>query len=367
VAVELRHPDNPAPASVRTAKFAIVAGTPSPPAALLEAVAASVREHEASWTWETATPRVVPQPDQHAPPPGPGAANGDQGPPQPGLAPAHQALYDHAIDLLKERKADEAYPILHDLARREPRFGTLSGLVPSISGMVLSWDRVRAFAARADAAPDDPLASFETGVAAHYLGHGQLLCPEDKRRAYEMSVKYLERVREAYADEPRVWIYLAVSYRRLGRQADAEAAIEKAVAMGTRDADAFYCRAEVWHRKDPARAVADIRKYLEIMEVNVRGGALHAEGKETRVQRMLDILETSQRNGTPLPEADFFDPSDPAACGAGSSKPPPQQDAPADGQTTGLGMWIGGGIALAGAALAAFLAVRARRRHTGRA
>jgi tetratricopeptide (TPR) repeat protein len=358
VAIELRHPDDPAPAAARTVRFSIVAGSPSPPGALVEQVAGIVRKREASWTWETVTPKVIAAPpdpgSQSPPPPGAGTQGPDTGGPSPqGLAPGDQAVYDRCIELLKERRAEEAYPLLHELAAREPRFGTLSALVPSIAGMPLTWDVVRAFEARAESAPDDPLASFEVGVAAHYLGHGHLLCPAEKRRAYEMSAKYLERIRSVYADEPRLWIYLAVSYRRLGRQSEAEAAIDRAVALGTRDADAFYCRAEVWHRKDIGRAVQDIHKYLDIMEVNVRGGALHSSDKETKVRHMLAILEESQRNGTPLPESDFFDPSDPAACDG---------TATAGRSSDTQALWLGGGVALAGAALALVLALRARRR-----
>jgi len=169
---------------------------------------------------------------------------------------------------------------------------------------------------QADAHPEDLISQFVTGVAVHYRGHGRGESREAKVADYERALHFLERVKDAYASSPRLWIYLAVSYLRTGRQAEAEAAIENAVAHDDGgDADIYYCRAEVWHRKDPRKALADIERYQATMRRNKAGGAWAAPEKEGRVEAMRQTVarvasgEASWNQGEG--EFDLFDPVKP--------------------------------------------------------
>ena len=109
---------------------------------------------------------------------------------------------------------------------------------------------------------------FVAGVGAHYYAHQSAPTKEAKRPYYEIALTYLSRAESAYAAEPRLWIYLAVSNFRLGRQREAEALIEKAVALGADDPDAYYCRAEIFQHQNLARSLADLDLYIEQMKKN---------------------------------------------------------------------------------------------------
>jgi hypothetical protein len=103
------------------------------------------------------------------------------------------------------------------------------------------------------------------------------------------------RARPAYDFEARLFIYLAVSHFRLGHQDEAEVAIERAVELGGDDPDAFYCRAEIFQRRDVARSIADLERYLEMTRRLVAEGGVVAASKQERVRRMLEHLRAVQR------------------------------------------------------------------------
>jgi len=84
---------------------------------------------------------------------------------------------------------------------------------------------------------------------------------------YEDSLVLLNRILERVSDDPRVYVYIALDHFYLGRQAEAEAAVQKAidVAAGS-DPDAYYVRSILVRRQDLDLAVRDIERYLDMSE-----------------------------------------------------------------------------------------------------
>jgi|GEM_PF-1359699 len=221
-----------------------------------------------------------------------------------------ERVYAGALELVREKRYDEALPVLVSLARATPSthvLGLLVAVVASARHDPVAATRLRA---EADAAPGDPLLQFMAGVATHYCGHVAARDQAEKRRYYELALPYLQRTLPAYDHVVRVWIYIAVSHYRLGHQQEAEEAIAEAAKRNAAgdEADVYYCRAEIMHRIDPAAAVADIDRYLAIMKANVAHGAFTDQGKEARLRDMRDLLRRAA-DGAPVPDAaELFDP-----------------------------------------------------------
>jgi tetratricopeptide (TPR) repeat protein len=301
VSLELHHPSSTRPAVLRTDRFAVVAPAAAPPAPLLRDLEQSLRAAEPAWTWSR--------------PPGAAPAGAGEDP-----------EYQRGLDLYRAHKYDEAYDLYVALARKGIKPGVIGMVVASLASTHPSRERVAALtetadqhysesAARtsSDRAPNDVLAQFVAGVAAHYYAHQSALTKAAKLPYYELAIKYLSRAEAAYAAEPRLWIYLAVSHFRLGHQREAEALIEKAVALGADDPDAYYCRAEIFQQKDIARSLADLDVYLAQMKKNEASTHITAPEKNARVQRMKEYLLAVQR-GERKP-VDLFDPAAEATAG----------------------------------------------------
>jgi tetratricopeptide (TPR) repeat protein len=165
---------------------------------------------------------------------------------------------------------------------------------------------VRGLVEAADASPDDPLQSYLAGVASHYSAHYSAATPDAKRALYRDAIRLIERTRPTFDFEPRVFIYLAVSHYRLGEQAQAEALIEQAVALDAEDPDAYYCRAEIFHRVDPKRALGDLDRYLTMIEGHRAKGGIVPPEKVARVERLKDYLLAVERGE--IEAIEVFDP-----------------------------------------------------------
>ncbi|GMV41346.1 MAG: hypothetical protein AMXMBFR64_30620 [Myxococcales bacterium] len=296
VELTLVHPDAAEAPLGKTEKLAITGVAPAP---LVEGLLSRIREQEAEFAWA----EVVP---------GRGGKTAGFSPSVPlfrlvGATDEQQAKYEKAVELYKQDRAEEAYALLYEVAQHVQQ-GVLGTLVAALASSHPTPQWVEELGRRADANPDDPLPNFVAGVAAHYYGHQSGSSVEEKQRYYRMAIPWLERAKEKYVREPRVWIYLAVSHFRTGEQAKAEEEIEKAVALGRHDADAFYCRAEIWHRKDPQKAVDDMKEYLKIMDENRARGSFWSEGKEKRVRDMLAHMERVARGELKPDAAELFDP-----------------------------------------------------------
>lgn len=228
------------------------------------------------------------------------------------LSAEAQRVYDQTHPLIEAGKADACIELLLPVVRTEPHPLLMGRLVVAAAGLASMNDgpaRVSKLVEHADAHPNDSLAQFLGGVAVHYRGHLRASSLEEKRADYTAALRLLQRVAKVYAESPRLWIYTAVSHLRLGHQAEAEQAIDLAVRHDDgSDADVYYCRAEVWHRKDPAKALEDIARYQQIMVVNKQKGAFLNAKKEQRVENMRQIIAKAQAENRPVAGEDLFDP-----------------------------------------------------------
>lgn len=346
--LELRSLDDSGPLVARTAKLAVISEDEGDAArALVDAVAARVREREARWHWMAVRSesepigRMVPT----VPPP-PSPSEGQA------IDPAVLARYREGRDLQAEGRHVDAIEAFVAVARKNPRLGGVLGMIVSnVAQTHPDAERVAGWVAAAEAAPDDPLAAFIAGVGSHYSAHYGASTPEQKRALYAQSIRWLERAEPSFRFEPRVYIYLAVSHFRLGQQEAAEAHIEQAIELDQNDPDAFYCRAEILHRKDPHAAIQDLDRYLRMAGRLAEPGSPVAEAKMERVRGLRQHLEDVIA-GRAKPD-ELFDP-------LAKKKGEGGQEAASALRSTSLFPWL---VAL-GALLGVVVAWVARRRRS---
>ena len=92
----------------------------------------------------------------------------------------------------------------------------------------------------------------------------------------------------------RLHIYLAMNDFNQG---GVEAAMERLNRISTRpipDPDIFYCRAEILRDTNRKQAIEDLGRYMAPTGVNI----LANPEKERRVDKMIELLETCEREGT---------------------------------------------------------------------
>ena len=332
LALVLHPPTFVGDALARTEEFALTADEEAaPPAGFVDALAARLRAGEGRWHWmkvrgdhQAAASHLLPTPPPVAP-------AGDQAE----LDPRHVEVFERGAALYREQRHAEALALFVEIARENPRFGGVLGMiVANLAPTRPDAAAVAAYVEAAEAAPEDLLASFVAGVSAHYSAHYIAATAEEKQRLYETCIRLLERTRPTFEFEPRVFIYLAVSHYRLGHQAKAEALIERAVEIAEHDPDAYYCRAEIFHREDVERSLADLETYLEMTRRFAAAGGWAADEKVARVEAMRAYLRRVQAGDDPLEE--IFDPlaSDtpgthaPLVPGASESSPSPPPPSP---------------------------------------
>lgn len=218
---------------------------------------------------------------------------------------AEEKRYQEALDLYRAGRYSEAFGIFESMAYENPRTGVLGMIVATLASSHPDRSFVDKKVQAADAAPDDLVKQFQAGVISHYFAHQSAKTRDEKLHYYAQSIKFLDRVREAYDFEPRVFIYLAVSHFRLGNQRFAEELVERAVELSIDDPDAYYCRAEIYQHTNIERALADIDRYLEMMEEFVERGAVVSDSKQERVRRLRDRLQAVADGAAPV---ELFDP-----------------------------------------------------------
>ncbi len=347
-AVLVHHPSQAPPGAQAAPPFALTSSGPLPPA-LLQAAAAQVPALAPGFRWQ----REDGTSGEASAQPGPTG----QG---PALDPAlrDRLLLARTLSLAGNPRA--ALGVYLELARLDTpaRNAMLNMVVATVASTQPTRPEVDAYVKDAAAHPDDPLRQFLAGVAAHYSAHYRGATPENRKELYSLAIEHLERCRAAYPTQPRVFIYLAVSHYRLGQQLEAEKLIEQSVALGANDPDAYYCRAEIWHRKDPRKALADIDRYLAMAEeTRRRFGDGPPDGKSRRVRKLREYLSQVSEGKAQL--QDVFDPLDPdtsvvAAWERGQAEHPPAQAPTLP--------YLAVGIAVGAAVGAVFLVLRLRAR-----
>lgn len=331
------------------------------PEGFIAALSARIRAGEARWHWmkvkgdhQAATSHLLPTPPATVP------ATSQA------LDPRHVTMFETGAALYREQKHAEALAIFQELARENNRFGGVLGMiVANLAPTKPDAAKVAEYVAAAEAAPDDLLSQYVAGVSAHYSAHYIAETLAEKRALYATCIRFLDRTRPTLDFEPRVFIYLAVSHYRLGHQAQAEALIEQAVKRAEHDPDAYYCRAEIFHRTDVARSLADLETYLVMTRKFAAAGGWAAAEKITRVEEMRDYLGRVQSGEVVL--AEIFDPLASETPGTVAphvpvpAAPSPTAQALAQPQTFGRWVLIVGALA----ALLVGLGVWIRRRRDG--
>lgn len=299
--LHLEHPSSAPSTATKTSAFAISSPTAADalPEATLSALTTRIRKDEGAFKWQEVA--AAPTPSASAPSPA-GSSSG------PTVSNADAEAYQKALELYRKGKSREAFVIYHELARKNPRQpGVLGMVVATLAGSQLYENEVAALFTSADAAPNDPLPQFLAGVASHYYAHEDAESVDEKRRWYTTALTYLDRAK-AFDFEARWYIYEAITHFRLGHQSEAEALIEKAVALGSEDPDVYYCRAEIFQRTNIPRALEDIRKYQAMVAEIIRKGGTSSPVKAKRVEMMYaHLLAVSRGEASPR---EIFDPVD---------------------------------------------------------
>ena len=303
-ALVLLHPTAAQAEDVKTGRFAIRAEGPIP-GALREGVAAAIRAREEAFRWTEVE-------GFHGRAPIPPEERLQARKSRPEFPPRFVERAAQAQALYEDDRAEEALEIYLELARSPyARHANILGhVVASVASSEPGREDVDRYVADAEAHPEDALRQFLAGIAAHYSAHYKGRDRENRVWLYNRTIEYLERCEDAFPEQPRVYIYQAVSHYRLGHQDRAEALIEKAITLGEHDPDVYYCRAEIWHRKDPLKAIEDIDRYLtKTREIHEKHGDGPPEVKLQRVRKMREYLEAVSRGEAEYQE--IFDPLDP--------------------------------------------------------
>jgi len=342
VVVHIGHPTAVESPTSKTERFGIRAEGKAPPD-FIQALSKALEGMGSKWTWVESTGHVQVGDEERGPlptdqpagteagpddPEGVGSGDGREAAPknpeataagegheahegvelkQEPLTPEQEEKRVQALELYREGDVNDAYAILADLAREAPRHGVLGLLGATIAGQNLKENTVAEFGRVADASPDDPVPQFVAAIAYHYHGHNLWGEKAEKAPFYEKSIGYLDRIKEVYSAEPRVFIYLAVSHFRLGHQEIAEQYIEKAVKLGGHDPDARYCRAEIYQKTKIKQSLVDLDYYLSETKKLKSQGAVVAENKTNRVRRMREYLQ-AVADGEVEP-TEIFDPA----------------------------------------------------------
>lgn len=295
--IELVHPSDAVDSAPHTTHFAL--RTPAGAAAshaLLAEVAARVRTLESPFRWEA--------PQDTAPP---GVDDGEPLPPdREALGAARFEAYSRGLELFRARRFREAFELYRSMAQQDPHGGVLAMLVATLAASQSRADNAR-HRADADRHAEDPLRNFIAGVGTQLAGHQLAESLEDKARMYRLALRYLERSR-AYAFEPRYEASRAVCLFRLGETQRARESIEQAARGRPQDPDVLYARAEIEHRTEPQRAIADLEQYLATNGTigadapNARDG-----GRRGRARRAIEALRAIVR-GDRVSTDELFDP-----------------------------------------------------------
>ena len=104
---------------------------------------------------------------------------------------------------------------------------------------------------------------------------------------FQASNALLMRASKRFANEPRLYIYLAMNYFNLGDQEATAKAIGRAEALEVQDPDVFYCQGEIFRDTDRARALRALRVYWHQTRWNTDANS----SKQRRVWGLIEALE----------------------------------------------------------------------------
>ena len=168
--------------------------------------------------------------------------------------PEHVGVVSHVANYLKfVDRRDEAIALFEGFVRAgnldNDVIGELFGLYARRG---VSDEMLQGFITRADADARNKSDAFFAGALLHYKGE------------FERSSGYLRRALPELDGVPRVHLYLGMNAHRTGDPSAAQRHVLRAVEVGPNDPDVYYCRGIVFMDDDPAAALADLGRYLEM-------------------------------------------------------------------------------------------------------
>jgi tetratricopeptide (TPR) repeat protein len=191
------------------------------------------------------------------------------------LAADVEVLFTAGLARAARGETDAALSLLERAFAVEPQYPGLLGKIGSVVALSGCPDeRMAAMEARSAARSDDWVALYVRSACAHY------------RREYARCVEGLERVRGQFPNEPRIYIYLGMTYFLLGQQDRAEELLRLGESARPQDPDYWYVRSEVRRARDLAGSIADAERYLRATH-----GGRELAAKRQRVERVLAALK----------------------------------------------------------------------------
>lgn len=174
--------------------------------------------------------------------------------------------------------AREALPVLERAYELAPDRPGLLGKIGSTYARIGCTDSdMLALEARLEDNPGDLSAHYSRWTCAHY------------RREYQRSIEGLEAIREQVADEPRLYVYLGMTYFLLGEQERAEEVLADGARLAHQDPDYYYVRSNVLRARDLAQSISDYEVYLE-----ATAGGREYPGKRERVLATLERMRDGE-------------------------------------------------------------------------
>ncbi len=154
----------------------------------------------------------------------------------------------------------------------------------------LGPETIPSWTAKADKAPDDPVANYLAAISVYYKANDTHL-PAD----YARSIPYFERVvAKIPQHQPRAWMYLGMAHFFNGDQAKAQKILEDLEPYTYHEPDINYCRSLAYRKTDLPRAIAEMEKFLSIFLGEDRPGFGPA-----KIQKAKDDLEAMRRGEVP--------------------------------------------------------------------
>lgn len=194
-----------------------------------------------------------------------------------------------ASALFRARRHGEAIAALEAVLQREPKrphiLGRIAGIFNDMGGAnggqsMPGWVELReSMRQRAARSQTDAVAQFLQAVNEFY---------ETKFDAALARLRTLEPLAPA---EGRIYIYEAMAHLWLGRDAEAEKLVHKAMETNPHDPDVYYCLSQVVRKRDIPAAITALDRYVALSSAP---GALEFPKKTERVRQELAILRAGK-------------------------------------------------------------------------
>jgi tetratricopeptide (TPR) repeat protein len=194
-----------------------------------------------------------------------------------------------ASALFRARRHGEAIAALEAVLQREPKrphvLGRIAGIFNDMGGAnggqpMPGWGELReSMRQRAARSQTDAVAQFLQAVNEFY---------ETKFDAALARLRTLEPLAPA---EGRIYIYQAMAHLWLGRDAEAEKLVHKAMETNPHDPDVYYCLSQVVRKRDIPAAITALDRYVALSSAP---GALEFPKKTERVRQELTILRAGK-------------------------------------------------------------------------